>query len=558
MIELEIVSGVAKGQRLKTNSPMVSIGRSPGHTIVIDDPFVSRHHGEITLLEKGYQYRDLNSTHGTILTRTGEENYVRQVVLHGDDLLSFGGANNSLRVIDISSNDLDRRERSITVLHVQEDRFGPPEEIYAHDSKALRTIVEFDSRIMSSDLTTERQLYRALIEQIPRLFDDLDYVAVVEWTEDAIEAYDYELVDPDLKVRLSTSVVSRAEKKAHGVVYEVSREQVIREGGVETQLSAGSSIFKTPSFGNRSGICIAVEVRSQPAKYLQFEREAGHGKFRKDDVALVNAIASRVAGRIENLQLVAQNQRLNLNASMGVFAAMIGHDIKNYLFYGKKLSDIRDDPLSAHPAIAKGIERARKLAQGMKDLTAPGTVSLKEFSLQDFTGHLVDEFASLFGAECTFTADIAGDIPAITTSEDLLSRVVWNLVMNAYHSMENRPRRLTDAPVVRIEATLKNTDTVEIRIVDNAGGIGPKTFEYIERSFELIGRVYLQQEDLIDVVNEIGYMDGFTNSIGLFFTAVAINDLKGTIDAETKTGEGSVFTLRIPVKIDGLKSLLRF
>ena len=66
---------------------MVSIGRSPGHTVVIDDPFVSRHHGEITLLEKGYQYRDLNSTHGTILTRRGEENYVRQVVLRGDDLL---------------------------------------------------------------------------------------------------------------------------------------------------------------------------------------------------------------------------------------------------------------------------------------------------------------------------------------------------------------------------------------------------------------------------------------------------------------------------------------
>ena len=62
---------------------------------------------------------------------------------------------------------------------------------------------------------------------------------------------------------------------------------------------------------------------------------------------------------------------------------MIGHDIKNYLFSGKKFSDVLDDPLKVHPGILKGIERSRRLAQSMKDLVAPGTVTLNTFPVGD-------------------------------------------------------------------------------------------------------------------------------------------------------------------------------
>lgn len=183
MIELEIIGGVAEGKHIKTNVPFLSVGRAAEHTIVIDDPFVSRHHGEIMLIDSGYQYRDLNSTHGTILHRHGEQDYIRQVILRSGDELSFGGAENLLRIIGLESvePDLDDDERSdpsITRMHIQADRFAPPEDLYANDSNALRTMVAFDSRIMDSNLTTERQLFRALVEHIPLLFDHTIYVAI--------------------------------------------------------------------------------------------------------------------------------------------------------------------------------------------------------------------------------------------------------------------------------------------------------------------------------------------------------------------------------------------
>ena len=62
----------------------------------------------------------------------------------------------------------------------------------------------------------------------------------------------------------------------------------------------------------------------------------------------------------------------------------------------------------------------------------------------------------------------------------------------------------------------------------------------------------------INVFNyaQIGEMDGFTNSIGLFFTAAALNDLNGTLEVESKPGSGSTFTIRVPETISATKNLL--
>jgi len=46
-------------------------------------------------------------------------------------------------------------------------------------------------------------------------------------------------------------------------------------------------------------------------------------------------------------------------------------------------------------------------------------------------------------------------------------------------------------------------------------GIGPRTLEYMQQSFALIRQVHNHEEDLINVVNTINRMEGFTNSVGV-------------------------------------------
>jgi pSer/pThr/pTyr-binding forkhead associated (FHA) protein len=559
MIELEVTGGVAQGQTIKTKAPFVSIGRSPEHTIVVTDGYVSRHHGEILLLESGYQYRDLNSTHGTVLRRKGQQNFIKQVVLQENDELSLGGTENVVLVVKIAEDKLERREHNITMLHAPEDRFAAPEEMFANDSKALRAIVEFDSLLMDSKLASEQQFLRILLEHLPHLFSNLAYVSIMNFADDKLSIYDSLQVIPDARVRISSKVIGLAtERKKQGFVFQISGKDAILDGGPEVTLSEKSQIQRIDVENGFSGICIPIATETAPTKFLQFERSERYGHFLKEDVGLVACMVSRVADRILHLDLIQTNQQLNLSATLGVFAGMIGHDIKNYLFYSKNLSEIQDDTLSMHPGIMKGIERGRKLAQSMKDLAAPGKAPIETFSLGDVVKSTAQEFNSLFGTQCRFEAEVSPKVEDISTCKDLISRVIWNLVMNAYHSSENRPRHLTEAPYVRICITPSDPYNVVIEIMDNAGGIGPRTLKYIQESFELIHQAYQNKEQLMAVVQKIRSMSGFTNSIGLFFTGVAINDMSGDVSVEVREGLGSIFTLQIPTQITTLKNLLHF
>ena len=131
--------------------------------------------------------------------------------------------------------------------------------------------------------------------------------------------------------------------------------------------------------------------------------------------------------------------------------------------------------------------------------------------------------------------------------------MLWNLVMNAYSTAENRMSSLRHKPRVDIVVGRGDEDCIEIEVRDTAGGIGPRTLEYMQRSFRLIERVYSHEEDLIDVVNAINGMEGFTNSVGLFFVAVAVNDMDGKVTASTTPKVGSTFRITLPRSIDCLK-----
>ncbi len=523
---------------------------------MLDDPFVSRHHGEIVLLPSGYQYRDLKSMQGTNLRRDGLTRKVSQIFLHPGDELGIGGRTNVLRVGRIDSATFDDSSSTVSQLHVQTEETVAPEERYAHDSPALKALVKFDSTVMRAEMTSEAPLCRALLEHVCGLFEGLAYAAVLEWEGERPRLVESELIAKNAHARLSSTILSMVEAAGRGIVLQIDAEGAMSSDGRFGELSE-QSMLEPPSGPSQTftGICVPLGSSQGTRKYLQLERPKDRGEFTLRDLELVASMALRVADKLQNFRLIRENHRLHHTASLGIFAGMIGHDIKNYLFYGKKLSEIADDKLGAHPGITKGIERARKLAQSMKDLVAPGPPDVSSFPISDVIVSISEEFHSLFGEGCAFETEIYENLGEITSNQDLLSRVLWNLVMNAYHSMENRPSTITETPYVRIRAA-KEGSLVRLDVEDNAGGIGPRTFEYIRRSFELIADAYNDKEDLIDVVNEIGEMRGFTNSIGLFFTASAVNDLNGTVELESIPGSGSTFTIRIPEAISETKNLL--
>ena len=77
---------LSTGERLHLSEDVVTIGRMPGSTIVLNDPNASRRHAEIKAMGSGYVLLDLGSTNGS---RVNGARVSTHTLADGDSL-SFG------------------------------------------------------------------------------------------------------------------------------------------------------------------------------------------------------------------------------------------------------------------------------------------------------------------------------------------------------------------------------------------------------------------------------------------------------------------------------------
>lgn len=80
---LLLTRGPGAGSRLSLDEDVVTLGRSPGATVLLDDVSVSRRHAEIRPADGGYRIVDAGSLNGTYLNGSRVE---EADLVHGDDI----------------------------------------------------------------------------------------------------------------------------------------------------------------------------------------------------------------------------------------------------------------------------------------------------------------------------------------------------------------------------------------------------------------------------------------------------------------------------------------
>ena len=245
-------------------------------------------------------------------------------------------------------------------------------------------------------------------------------------------------------------------------------------------------------------------------------------------------------------QLV-QSEKL---ASLGKLTAGIAHEIQNPLNFvnnfsqfsielaeeilatvsGQEMVDIGNDLKQNLAKIHEHGKRAESIVKNMLDhaRTAKGPKQLTDINA------LCDEFLNLsyHGARandpefnCEIRKEFAADLPEIEVVTQEISRVLINLLSNAFYSI----RKKTDG-IISVNTT-KQDNLMQIEISDNGEGISKEIKEKIFEPFFTTKPA------------------GEGTGLGLSLSYDIIKSHGGEIIAESEPGKGATFIITLPYKV---------
>lgn len=317
--------------------------------------------------------------------------------------------------------------------------------------------------------------------------------------------------------------------------------------------------------------------QNRQAKALEKERIRRHQEeelnkaIARRKVELEGLVAERTAEltqqkeELENALTELRNTQSQLiqsekMASLGELTAGIAHEIQNPLNFVNNFSEVSSELIAE---IQEEIDKSNKeeILEILKDLKinlekinfhgkrADAIVKGMLLHSRGSSGQkeptdlnaLADEYLRLayhglrakdksFNAK--FEMDFDPGMGKITVVPQDIGRVILNLLTNAFYVVSEKKKRLGDAfePVVSIQ-TKKTDSVVEIRVTDNGDGIPAKIIEKIFQPFFTTKPA------------------GQGTGLGLSMCYEIVTQAHGgELIVDTKEGEGSVFTIRLPIE----------
>ncbi|RJX35963.1 MAG: PAS domain S-box protein [Desulfurivibrio sp.] len=269
-----------------------------------------------------------------------------------------------------------------------------------------------------------------------------------------------------------------------------------------------------------------------------------------DSGAPIRDRQSRIIGVVLVFRDVTQSRKMQEEAfkarkleSIGVLAGGIAHDFNNILtailgnisLAGNMAADERQKALLA--SAEKASVRARGLTQQLLTFAKGGEPVTETSSIAE----VIRESAGfvLHGSNVACSFVIPDKLRLVNIDKGQISQVIQNIVLNAKEAMpeggsisivcDNYQHTGQDHPV------LAPGDYVQISIADTGAGIAP---EILDRIFDPYFTTSKQGQGL-----------------GLAVTRSIIAKHGGHVAVESKVGEGSVFTIYLPVSGDSDKLL---
>lgn len=192
------------------------------------------------------------------------------------------------------------------------------------------------------------------------------------------------------------------------------------------------------------------------------------------------------------------------------------------------LKFLREDTLNLMRESKEGITRVKHIVQDLKDFSH---VNSAEWLFTDLHKGL-NSTLNIVNNEIKYKADVIkeyGEIPLVECVASQINQIFMNLLVNAAHAIEGRG-------TITLSSGFKD-DWVWVAVADTGKGIAP---ENMQRIF-----------DPFFTTKPVGKGTG----LGLSLAYSIINKHGGKIDVESKPGEGTRFTVWLPVQQDQVHKL---
>lgn len=260
--------------------------------------------------------------------------------------------------------------------------------------------------------------------------------------------------------------------------------------------------------------------------------------IRDKDSAVVGAVLvfRDVTDRQKMVERLQHSQRVD---ALGVLAGGIAHDFNNLLtglFGFMELARMSTNDPEVQGYLAMGAEplgRARNLTRQLLTFSKGGMPVKRSGQLEPIVRNTV-AFA-LSGSHCTSEFQFPSSLPDCDFDPNQIELVIDNVVINAKQAMEDRGRIRVCAAVSDIASAthpvLRAGRYVSLAISDSGPGIAPHV---LPRIFEPFFTTKVSGSGL-----------------GLATSFAIMRKHGGTLEADSRRGDGAVFTLWIPVATGG-------
>ena len=227
-----------------------------------------------------------------------------------------------------------------------------------------------------------------------------------------------------------------------------------------------------------------------------------------------------------------QMERADRLASVGEMATGVAHEIKNPLAgISGAISVLADDFAEDDPRrdiVGKVLEQIARLDKTATDLLHFGRPGKPEFSFVDINALIKKTlfFVSQHPESRSIhrLKELTRDLPPVWVDEKQMQQILFNIIINAIQAMQEGGTLGIQTELVQREGT----DWVQVQISDTGPGISAEILENI-------------------------FVPFFTTKtqgtgLGLSICRQLLEQLGGTLQVASRVGEGTTFTIELPVR----------